>query len=209
ARARFNRAKAVLLYSTGRVPEARELQEEGLRLARAAGDLHAQINMVAIMLNPAGPFKLAARRLQLAEEYAGQPRDEIPIITLSTFLVTSAWTFLNFGKRELADGSWHEIEALAERTGHAFLAQVAAPEKCRQATLDGRLEDGLVAGSLSRDSAGSAVGTLARDLAHASCQAAIWLGRAAELTPPQDSSTPSLAVRPYLLLAVGRVTDAA
>ena len=139
-RVRADGLVAVVTYFSGDRHRAVELFTQALNQARELDDPETFWYSAYEWYYYARTPGRAGERLRLAEELIASPRNGVRPITLATGLSNVSFSFLDWGRRQPAEQTGREIDQLAERSGHVFLATFWGLMGAVIATLDGRLE---------------------------------------------------------------------
>ena len=178
-RAIADQALGRIEFTLGRASEGIALMRQALDLARELGDASLYFQTAGPLLLSATPESLDETRL-LAEEVAAHSRQGASAFWVGQALWHAGSTLLSNGERERWESLWEEVAAIGERSRDPAFGLLA--RQMWLATLDGRLEDALVArtDALSRaDEFGvAAAGQVFGNVA--AFHARLYLGRAGE-----------------------------
>jgi tetratricopeptide (TPR) repeat protein len=131
----------MLKYYTGERAGGVALLRRAFDLARNLGDSDSLWISATGYFNIALAPQRAGERLRMAEELVASSRVGVRSFCYSVGLNDSGFAFLDWGQRQRAEETWHELHETAERTGNMNQQIVSAGCDGIWPTIDGRLEE--------------------------------------------------------------------
>jgi tetratricopeptide (TPR) repeat protein len=118
-----------------------DLMSRGLDLAREICNPDDFMYVAAVWCYNVQAPQLGRKRLDIAEEMAALPRDEMGLRSLLYGLAVAGYIFLDWGKRQQGEEALQVIFQIAEKSGHYMALLLSALSNSIYATTEGRIEE--------------------------------------------------------------------